>query len=191
MIIINKTKHIKEYQIPEMPNFQHRKSKVAWLKRQKMLAAISNIKSISVQIKDIKYMIYSNNPRLISLYTKFYLSNSSNSYDDNDYIIIHNSTDLNKSLIYAIISTDWLLNFDDIEKKSVEEIRKECLDLQNKIYELNERKKQMINHENIDFKIKLYEYKLSCLKKLELNKVETQRNSNQTTILRVLLKDKK
>ena len=54
MISVTKTKQIKKYQIPEMPNFEHRRTKLAWLRRQKMLATISNIKSVNIQFKDIK-----------------------------------------------------------------------------------------------------------------------------------------
>lgn len=190
MIIINKTKQKKIYQIPEMPIIQHRRSKIVWLKRQKMLAAISNIKSVSVQIKDIKQMIYSKDAYLVSLYAKFHLNNSRSSYSDNDYITISKSSDLNKSLIFALISTDWLLDAGYIEKKSSEEIQQECLDLQNKIYGLYERRKQMINHMDIDFEIKLSEYKLSCLSEFALDKVDSERNLGQSTIERVLLKEK-
>jgi len=190
MIIINQTKQEKIYQIPKMPNVQHRKSKIMWLKRQKMLASISSIKSVSVQVKDIKQMIYSKNTYLVSLYAKFHLINSRSSYNDNDYITISKSSDLNKSLIFALISTDWLLDAGYIEKKSIEEIQQECLDLQGKIHELYERRKQIINHEGIDFKIKLFEYKLSCLSEFTLDKVDSKEKLGQSAIGRVLLKEK-
>ena len=190
MISVTKTKQIKKYQIPEMPNFEHRRTKLAWLRRQKMLATISNIKSVNIQFKDIKQMIYSNNPRLISLHAKFCFDNNSQ-YNDNDYITITKSTSLNKSLVYDLISADWLLDIDGVEKKSIEELQQECMDLQKKIYELNESKKQIINHGNIDFKIKLFEYKLSCLSEFILNKVAPESNLWQSTADRVLLKKKK
>lgn len=189
MILIIKTKCIKKYQVPEMPNLENKRAKVAWLRRQKMLASIYNIKSVSVQVKDIKYMLYSKNSRLASLYAKFCLNNNS-FYDDNDYITITKSNSLNKSLMYALISTDWLLNINDVEKKSIAELQQECMDLQNKIYELEERKKRMMNLCDVDFKIKLLEYKLSCLSEI-LNKVNTESDLNKITIGRVLLKDKK
>ena len=190
MIIITKTKQEKIYQIPEMPVFQHRRSKVVWLGRQNMLASIFNIKSVSVQVKDIKQMIYSKNPHLVSLYAKFCLNSASSYSSDNDYITISKSSDSNKSLIYALISTDWLLDTGYIEKKSSEEIQQECLDLQNKIYELYERRKQMINYGGIDFKIKLFEYKLSCLSEFTLDKVDSEKSLEQSITERVLLKEK-
>lgn len=189
MILITKTKHTKKYQMPEMPTFENRRDKVVWLKRQKMLATISNIKSVSVQVKDIKQMIYSNDPRLISLHAKFNFNNSP--YKDNDYITITKSNNLNKSLIYALISTDWLLDIKTEEKKSLKELKQEYIDLQNKIYELNEKRKQMMNCESIDYKIKLFEYKLSCLAKITLSKVEVINNLGKSTIEKVLLKIKK
>lgn len=190
MINITKTKQIKKYQMPEMPNFENRRAKVVWLRRQKMLATIHNIKSVSVQIRDIKQMIYSKNPRLISLYARLRFINNSSSYNDNDYITITKSSNLNKSLMYALISSDWLLNIEDLQNKSIEELQQECTNLQNKICELNEKRKQMINHGDIDFKIKLFEYKLSCLSEFTLNKENLGSNLEQTTIGRVLIKDK-
>ncbi len=185
MIAITKTK---KYQMPEIPNFENRRTKVLWLRRQKMLAPIYNIKSVSVQVKDIKHMIYSKNPRLISLYARLRFINNSSSYNDNDYITITKSSNLNKSLMYALISSDWLLDIENLKNKSIEELQQECTNLQNKICELNERRKQMINHGDIDFKIKLFEYKLSCLSEFTLNKENYGSNLDQTTIGRVLRK---
>ena len=175
--------------MPERPNFENKRAKVVWLKTQQMLGAICNIKSVSVQIKDIKHMIYSKNPRLISLYARFRFNNGS--YNDNDYITIMNSNSLNKILIYDLISLDWLLNIEELKNKSIDELQKECMDLQNKICELSERKMHMINHEDVDFKIKLFEYKLACLSEFTLNRVSLGRNFEQPTFERVLLKDKK
>ena len=191
MINITKTKQIKKYQMPEMPNFENKIAKVLWLRKQQKLATIHNIKSVSVQIRDIKQMIYSKNPRLISLYARFHLNNNSKSYNDNDYITITKSSNLNKSLMYALISSDWLLNIEDLKNKSIEELQQECTNLQNKICELNEKRKQMINHVDIDFKIKLFEYKLSCISEFALNKENLGDDLEQITIGRVLLKARK
>lgn len=192
MINITKTKQAKEYQMPEMPNFENKRAKVVWLKTQQMLGAIHNIKSVSVQVKDIKHMIYSKNPRLISLYARLrFIDNCSSYNNNNDYITITKSSNLNKSLMYALISSDWLLDIEDLKNKSIKELQQECTNLQNKICELNEKRKQMINHGEIDFKIKLFEYKLSCLSEFTLNKENLGSNLEQTPIGRVLIKDKK
>jgi len=191
MINITKTKQIKKYQMPEMPNFENRRAKVVWLRRQQMLATIHNIKSVSVQVKDIKNMIYSKNPRLISLYARLRFIDNSSSYNDNDYITITKSSNLNKSLMYALISSDWLLDIEDLKNKSIEELHQDCIDLKNQICELKERRKQMLNHGNIDFKIKLFEYKLSCISEFTLNKENLGNNLEQTSIGRVLLKARK
>lgn len=191
MISLTKTKQIKKYQMPEMPNFENRRTKVAWLRRQQMLATIHNIKSVSVQVSDIKHMIYSKNPFLISLYTKICFNNNNSSYNDNDYITITKSTNLNKSLMYALISSDWLIDVEDLKNKSIEELHQDCIDLKNQICELNERRKQKISHGDIDFKIKLFEYKLSCISEIALNKEILGNDLEQTTIGRVLLKDRK
>lgn len=189
MIIITKIKRLKKYQMPEIPNFENKRAKLIWLKRQKMLASIHKIKSVSVQVKDIKQMIYSKNLRLISFFAKFHLRQDTKLYSDDDYITILKSTNLNKSLIYALISTDWLLQLSALENKSIEELQQECMELQNEILELKERKKQLSNNIDIDYRIKLYEYKLLCLS--EYVQTKGQSDLEQTTARRVLLKDKK
>ena len=76
MIIVTKLKQPKKFIERDMPNFESRRTKVLWLKYQKKLLALSTIKSVSVQVKDIKRMIYSEDPKLISLYAKFNLNRS-------------------------------------------------------------------------------------------------------------------
>lgn len=160
MIIINKNKTNKEYQIPEMPNFQSRKLKVLWLRRQRMETIVTNIKSVSVQVKDIKQMIYSENPKLISLYA---FLQRHNSYNDEDYITISKYKKGNKPKIYALINADWLINIDEINNKSIDEIENECIELENIIEELKNRKKERNTSISIDDRIKLLQYKLLCL----------------------------
>lgn len=191
MINVTKTKQIKKYQIPEIPNFENRRARVVWLRRQQMLATIHNIKSVSVQIRDIKQMSYSKNPRLMSLYARFRLNNNNKSYNDNDYITITKSSNLNKSLMYALISSDWLIDVEDLKNKSIEELHQDCIDLKNQICELNERRKQMLSHGDIDLKIKLFEYKLSCISEFALNKENLGNDLEQKTIGKVLLKTRK
>ena len=186
MIIINNYKKTKKYQQPQMPEFEYLRTKLVWLKRQKMLSSIYNVKSVSIQVKDIKQMIFSKNLRLVSLYTKFHLNNMINSYSDDDYITISKSSDLNKLRIYALISADWLLNASDLENKSIEELQQECVDLQNEISLLKEKKKTK-NYYEIGYRIKLLEYKLSCLSEFILGKVNLP-DLDKANIERVLLK---
>lgn len=173
MIQITKTKKLKNYQMPKMPLFHNRKEKILWLRRQKMLAMISNVKSVSVQVKDIRQMIYSNNPRLISLYTK--LQHSKNKYKDNDYIPITKSTSINESQIYALLSADWLLDMEVVRNKSLEELREECDNLQNQIARLNETRNNAVNPTNLDNKIRLLKYKLSNLIEITLTKADSSK----------------
>ena len=172
MIIITKTKQQTEYIIPPMPNFENRRTRVAWLRNQKMQAALSNIESVSIQIKDIKHMIYTRNPRLISLYTKFNLPNKNYSYQDEDYITITKNNQLNKSLIYALINTEWIINIENINNKTNEEIEQQCIETQNIISKLTEKKKTTTMYTEIDNQIKLFNYKLSCLSNILTNKEE-------------------
>jgi len=117
MIIITKTKQEKTYEIPKMPVFQHQIMEILWFRRQEMLATISNIESVSVQVRDIKQMIYSKNHHLVTMYAKFRLTDNGKSYSDNDYITISNSSNLDKkNLLYALVSADWLLDAEHVEK---------------------------------------------------------------------------
>lgn len=164
IIIIESNKKIK---MQEIPNFSHRKLRLFWLRKQRKLVSISNIESVDVQVKDIKQMINSDNPRLISLYAKFNRSTSSSSYDDEDYITISKDKEMNRDLIYALISADWLINYEDIKNKSTEEIKQDCIELENIIAELE--KEQRLSIKTKD-KIKLLKYKLACLSKIKLQK---------------------
>jgi len=69
------------------------------------------------------------------------------------------------------------------------EIQQECLNLQNKIDELCERRNTMLKHGDLDFKIKLFEYKLACLSEVSLNKVNSKEDLETSTIEKVLLKN--
>lgn len=183
MLIITRTKKPQKYKIPEMPDFKDRHSKVFWLRRQRMLATLTNIKSVSVQVRDIKQMIYTKNSRLLSLYTKLSFSeiHYEAHYNDNDYITISKSKGKNNATIYALITTDWLINLDDLKTKSDEEIQQECTAIENEISKLKALKEEKeYSYYNIDNRIKLLQYKLFCLteylSKKDIQDKETQPN---------------
>lgn len=118
-----------------------------------MLATLHNIKNVSVQIKDIKKMIHSQDPRLISLYAKYSRLRMKNSYNDEDYITISKTKEMNKSLMYSLINADWLINSEDLKHKSREEIEQECIELEHKISSLKDSQKEKRVSNNIDNKI--------------------------------------
>lgn len=159
MIIINKTRKNKKYQTTKIPNFKNKKSKLVWLKQQRMNVILANIKNVSIQVKDIKQMIYSSNSFLVALYTKLSLNN----YNSNDDYITIPKSKYNKTLIYSLITTDWLINYDDIKNKTDEEIEQICMEIENKISKLMDNSIKEKYYCNINNKIRLLQYKLSCL----------------------------
>ncbi len=170
MIIITELKQQRKCVEKEMPNFKLQSAKIMWLNTQKKLLALSTIKKVSIQVKDIKHMIFSEDSKLISLYARFNLTKQT--YSDDDYITITKKI-INESLIYSLISTDWLINANDVNSKSVSDIEQEYIDLNNKISKLIEEKSTSPYKHKLDNKIKLYQYKLSCLKEYLDNKLKT------------------
>lgn len=120
-----------------MPNFSHRRAVIVWSRIQQMNAELVNIKSIDIQVKDIRQMIYSHNPRLVSLYAQLNLIGR---YSDDDYYInISKYKTDNKSLILEILNANWLLKLEDLENKTDEELEYESLCLQSKIDNIKNR----------------------------------------------------
>lgn len=180
MIIITKLKQPKKHIEKEMPNLKTRCAKIMWLNAKKKLLALSTIKNVSVQVKDIKHMIFSEDSKLISLYARFNLTNQT--YSDDDYITITKRKSIDKSLIYSLISADWLINANDINSKSISDLEQEYIDLNNKISKLIEEKSTSSYKYKIDNKIKLYQYKLSCLKEYLDNRLKSNNIDNHSKI---------
>lgn len=176
MIIINRKKKIEQYKFEQMPNFSHKRSAMVWYHVQKMNAELINIKSIDVQVKDIKKMIYSHRPSLVSLYAQFNLLGE---YSDDDYINISKYKKGNKHLIYKILNANWLLKLENLEDKTEEELEYEIFCLQNKIDEM--KKKINSNEYYYGHNIKLLEYKMSCLEDYIFQRVNKQQ-ANQILV---------
>ncbi len=155
MIIINKKKKIEQYKFEQMPNFSHKRSVIAWHHVQQMKYELLNIKSIDIQVKDIRQMIYSHRPILVSLYAQL-----DGEYNDDDYINISKSKRGNKILIFEILNANWILKLDDLKSKTESELEAERCYLQNRIDDM---KKKANSSNEYDYNIKLLEYQLSCL----------------------------
>ncbi len=187
MIIINRKKKVEQYKLEQMPQFSHKMSAMIWYHVQKMNAELINIKSIDVQVKDIKKMIYSYRPSLVSFYARFNLLGE---YSDDDYINISKYKKGNKHLIYEILNANWLLKLGNLEDKTEEELEYEIFCLQNKVDEM--KKKINSNGYYYGHNIKLLEYKLSCLEDYMFQRVNKQQ-VNQILVkkLPILLNAKK
>lgn len=183
MIIITKNKHKKKYINKEIPDFNSRHESVIYYRKLKKEEAILNIKSVSVQVKDIKQMIYSSSVPLQAYYAMFEFIRTKNNiiYNDEDYITISKRKKANDRLIYALITEDWLINKDEIESKTTKDIKNECNGLKKEILRLldiYEQDKTYIRH-RVSGRVKLLRYKLSCLEEYCKNMENTYQDSEQ------------
>ena len=76
------------------------------LKNQKNKAQLINIKSISIQIKDIKQMKYSYLSVLKALFAKY---SKISHLDEEQYITIKKKNNYSKIIISAIINSNWII----------------------------------------------------------------------------------
>ena len=163
MIVITKNKKIKQYQIPDMPNFKHNISKISWLERQKKEAELINIRSVSVQIKDINQMIYSEDLHLLSLYARYTRQQLKNNLPNESFITFDKYRKNNKPILWALLNADWILKAEDLENKSTDELENDILNLENEIQTLTQRVTTSHNKGAVNNRIKLLKYKLSCI----------------------------
>ena len=150
-------KHKKKEKVPTPPRFKNRKEELLWYRKQKMKAQLLQIKHVSIQYKDIQKMLFEKDKRLINLYMR---TDFSQIDDLNKYIQISRFKDGCDIIVALIINSDWLVNQDELEKKTIEEIDQECLNTQQQIDAL----KQQPQTEEIQNRIILLEYKLETIR---------------------------
>lgn len=166
MIIIENNKHEKKYKMPEMPMYGSKKYKIAWFLKQREHATLLNVKSVSIQVKDIKMMRYTHNTKLLSLYSKIAFKSDEN---DEEYITLHKTCDLNKSLMYSIIEADWLIKINELDEMSTEEIEARCKSTECQL-QILKGNKEKYPHLKFDDRIKLVEYKLNSMNEYLVNR---------------------
>ena len=150
------------------PKFKSKNDEFCWYRKQQMKEQLLNIKHVSIQYKDIKKMLFSNDKRLVNLYMR----TDFNGVSDEDYISISRFKDGCDIIVSLIINSDWLINEEILKNMSEEEINIECLLTENKIHNL----KKLYQTEEIENKIVLLEYKLNCIREyLDKNKTLTLR----------------
>lgn len=166
MVIINEKKNKKDYNLKDIPEFDSKREKQKYLLNLRKEVMLLNIKSINIQVKDIKMMKYSSNPRLIGL---FCLKKSLlNILSDEEYITINKTSSLNKARIYEIINSDFLVIENVFDKLSDEEINKICITTMNEIDGLKKMKAEFNYYK--ECRIKLLEYKLERVKEYLINR---------------------
>ncbi len=162
MLIINRLKNPKQYEPEQMPKFQHRLSRIAWLKRQRRKLALSDIKSVSIQIRDIEQMICSKNSLLVALYTRLYKKLHLDYVCDTDNYVNIRKCKKNEPLIFALINEDWILKPQEFEGKTFRELK----DLQDQIQQQIDIQLIKRDPQVTDERLKLLRYKVDCLWRL-------------------------
>ena len=153
--------------MPDMPKFSTRRGSINFLLRHRRNSRILNVKSVSLQVKDIKIMMYSNRSRLYGMYSMMTFKNELN--NDEDYITITKSSELNKHRMYEILEADFLIKQNELDEMSIElvEVKKKSDEEQLKRLKEN---KTRYPHLKYDDKIKLLEYKLESLNEYLVNR---------------------
>ena len=156
--------------MPDEPNFKTKRGSINWFLRQRRNATLLNVKSVSVQVKDINMMVYTKDARFLSLYAKLKRAElKGGSFDDEDYVLICKTSDLNKSLMYSILESDWLLNINQLDEMSTElvEAKKNADECQLRILKDDKAK---YPHLKLDDRIKLLEHKINSLNEYLVNR---------------------
>ena len=147
----------KKEKVPKPPRFKNKYEELLWYRKQKMKAQLLQIKHVSIQYKDIQKMLFEHDRRLINLYMR---TDFSQIDDLNKYMQISRFKDGCDIIVALIINSDWLVNQDELEKKTIEEIDQECLNTQQQIDSL----KQQPQTEETQNRIILLEYKLETIR---------------------------
>lgn len=161
----------------EIPNFSSdRKSnsmaRVRYLHQKDVIDKCWNIKSLTIDIDDIKNVIYDDRLKhLISLYAKINRLN----INEIDSITILNNNGINMLYIYEIINCDWMIEKDKAyysEELLLEKIRE-----LNRLIEKYENSKSQSDKNKLRNRIRLFEYWMNSL-----NDKNTSQKSEQKVL---------
>lgn len=168
MVIINETKNKRECNLQGTFESDSKRRKQKYLLNLKKEVMLLNVKSVSIQVKDLKMMKYSFSPRLIGLYCL--KEDLLNTLNDEEYITIKKTSSLNKNRIYEIINSDFLIIENVFDVLSDEEIFKICVATMNELDGLKKMKSSIYK----ESRIKLLEYKLKSVKEYLINRKQTK-----------------
>ena len=182
---VNYRKRIYEYKEKEMPQFSNRRAEHLWLQSEKKEALLLNIKSIDIQVKDVKKMIFSDKSALLCLYSKFIHFD----LDDEEYITVNKRKSGNDWIIYTLITSTWILNESELGAKDIEQIKQELIEIRKNINNImqNPKLKKDISLKNW---IVLLGYKESELTEY-LNRRENQNHEEKAAVLQKQISSKK
>ena len=151
MIIIKYNVIKKEYQRIKPPLFKTRIEEILWLKNEMINCEVHNIKYVYISKNDILMMKKSNDININNIY---------NMYKDNngEYIKIINN-DQNKKIIHTLLNTEWLTILNNVIYLTQDKLNEKIDDVECKINNIKEKKKNESLSIYINNSIELLEYK--------------------------------
>lgn len=185
MLRINYRKNIRKYKPKEKPEFDNLRLEYMWAKNQHKESMLFNIKSVDVQVKDIKKMYFSDDSALICLYSKF----AHLGLEDEEYITFSKTKRGNDRFIYSLITSFWILNEAQLEEKDVEELKEEIMKVRKRINDIMQSPK-IKRDLSLKNRVVLLEYMQNELSKY-LNKKQKQNREGTPIILQKRMSSKK
>lgn len=148
----------------EIPSYSSDNKKInsmerrRYLHRKNLIDKCWNIKSLTIDIADIKNVIYDDSLKhLLSLYARI---NSLN-INDIDSITILNNNNINLLYIYEIINCDWMINREKVD--CFEELLVEKIKTLNYLINQYEKSKKQDDKVKLKNKIHLFKYWMNSL----------------------------
>ena len=160
MVIVEETKRKRKYVLKQYKN-------LAYILRQRRNVRILNVKSVGVQVKDVKMMIHDRRTEFIDLYSRKICRDGLN--NDEDYIIISKSSEKNKDIMHEILKADWLIKKEELDNMTIEEIEIKKSEDECRLERLKNYRTRG-SYMKLDGIILLLEYKIKCLNEYLVNR---------------------
>jgi len=160
MVIVEETKRRRKYVLKQYKN-------LAYILRQRRNVRILNVKSVGVQVKDVKMMIHDRRDEFTDLYSRKICRDGLN--NDEEYIIIRKSSEKNKNIMYEILKADWLIKKEELDNMSIEEIEEKKKEDECRLERLKYYRTRN-SYMKLDDIILLLEYKIKCLDEYLVNR---------------------
>jgi len=160
MVIVEETKRRRKYVLKQYKN-------LAYILRQRRNVRILNVKSVGVQVKDVKMMIHDKRTEFTDLYSRKICRDGLN--NDEEYIIIRKSSEKNKNIMYEILKADWLIKKEELDNMSIEEIEEKKKEDECRLERLKYYRTRN-SYMKLDDIILLLEYKIKCLDEYLVNR---------------------
>lgn len=160
MVTVEETKRKRKYVLKRYKN-------LAYILRQRRNVRILNVKSLGVQVKDVKMMIHDRRAEFTDLYSRKICRDGLN--NDEDYIIISKSSEKNKDIMHEILKADWLIKKEELDNITIEEIEIKKSEDECRLERLKNYRTRG-SYMKLDDIILLLEYKIKCLDEYLVNR---------------------